>query len=228
MINYKIVLLPGLDGTGLLFKPFLEILPDDLEAIVITYPTAECLNYEQLVDWVITQLPDEGYILVAESFSGHIAYLTGLRNPKHLKSVVFIATFLTNPRPYLLSLSKVLPLNLLLKLSIPNFLIKRFLLGSSINDKTIKLLKQAIKQVDTKVLASRLRLITQIKTPNQVCHIQSIYIQASNDKLIRNNSIDTFKEVFSNLKTFNIKGPHFLMQSNPVECLAIIINSTSD
>jgi hypothetical protein len=35
----KVVLLPGLDGTGILFKPFIEVLSSEIIVQVISYPT---------------------------------------------------------------------------------------------------------------------------------------------------------------------------------------------
>ncbi len=44
----NLVLLPGLDGTGELFRPFIEILPKDINALVISYPGNIKLSYEEL------------------------------------------------------------------------------------------------------------------------------------------------------------------------------------
>jgi hypothetical protein len=38
-MQMKIVLLPGLDGTGILFKPFIEALPNGIDVLVISYPS---------------------------------------------------------------------------------------------------------------------------------------------------------------------------------------------
>ena len=71
----KIVLLPGLDGTGELFKPFIDSLPPGIEPILVSYPPKEKLGYGELSDYVMSRLPkDEEYLLVGESFSGPIAY----------------------------------------------------------------------------------------------------------------------------------------------------------
>lgn len=222
MKSVKIILLPGLDGTGLLFKPILDDTQTSLDVKVITYPTNVCLDYIQLVDLVLTQLPDEDFILVAESFSGYIAYLIGLKKPKHLKHIFFVATFLTNPRPLLLGFSKILPMSLLLKSKIPNFIIKKFLLGQSASEETIKLFKKSIKTVNSNVMAHRLRLISELKAPISSSSIKATYIHASDDKLIDNDSVEIFKKLFLNLTIHKINGTHFLLQSNPSKCMQLI------
>ncbi len=217
-----VVLLPGLDGTGLLFHPLLEKLPDHVNKLVISYPTDQCFDYEQLAQWVFSQLPKDDFILVAESFSGYVAYLIGLKKPNHLQSIIFVASFLTNPNPLLLGLSKVIPMSILLKFTIPNFIVKRFLLGGNISQDTIKLFKDAISKVNTKVLTHRLKLLSKLSYPAQTCDVQAIYIQASNDRLVSTQSLEVFKKVFINLTVYEIYGPHFVLQSNPEECVKII------
>ena len=41
----KVVLLPGLDGTGILFKPFIEALPKNIETLVVSYPRTKKQKY---------------------------------------------------------------------------------------------------------------------------------------------------------------------------------------
>lgn len=45
----NLILLPGMDGTGLLFEPLLEALPGWLEPKVIAYPGHEPLGYAELL-----------------------------------------------------------------------------------------------------------------------------------------------------------------------------------
>jgi surfactin synthase thioesterase subunit len=80
----KLVLLPGLDGTGQLFKPLLEALPQSVETLIISYPNDQKLNYKKLYEYVSVRLPDEDYVLVGESFSGYVAYQVALSKRENL------------------------------------------------------------------------------------------------------------------------------------------------
>ena len=40
----KLVLLPGMEGTGSLFAPFLKELPDWVQPVVVSYPTDQALD----------------------------------------------------------------------------------------------------------------------------------------------------------------------------------------
>ncbi len=48
----KLILLPGLDGTGILFEPLVRALPSHLSPVIIAYATQETLGYAELVEYV--------------------------------------------------------------------------------------------------------------------------------------------------------------------------------
>ena len=68
------VLLPGLDGTGLLFKPLKAAIPTETPIALVSYPTWTPYSYQALVTLVSAAVPTNApYVLIAESFSGPIA-----------------------------------------------------------------------------------------------------------------------------------------------------------
>lgn len=220
----KIVLLPGLDGTGMLFKPFIESLPSDCEPLILSYPLNKKMSYKALAAFVMEQLPvNEDYILVAESFSGPVAYDIALHKPVNLKSVIFVASFLSNPRPFILKMFSLFPLGFLLLFPIPKFIIKLFLLGAGASESLIYLFKENIKKVPAKILTYRLSEIAKLPNEHQPCSMRAIYIQATNDKLVPSNCVDLYKRAMENLRVVHVEGPHFLLQANPVKCAEIII-----
>ncbi|NOQ93412.1 MAG: hypothetical protein GQ547_02120 [Methylophaga sp.] len=223
----KVVLLPGLDGTGTLFQPLIKALPKEFDTQVISYPSNRKLSYEQLIELVIEEVPEEEFILVGESFSGYIAYQVALQKPDNLKSIIFVASFLENPKPYLLGLSRWLPTNLILSVPIPSVIAKIFLLGSTASNEMIDLFKQAIKHVSPDVLSFRLEEIRQIPKNHKHCEIRAVYLQADNDNLVPKNCVKKFKEVFENIKVIEMKGSHFLLQVNPLACAKVIANEAS-
>ena len=220
----KVVLLPGLDGTGILFKPFIEVLSSEIKVQVISYPTDKKLSYPELVDFVLSKLPNEDFILVGESFSGPIAYQVALNKPEHLLSVVFVATFLTAPKKKLLNLTKILPTKLFLKMPIPNVLVKNYLFGSGISDEIIELFKKTLKIVSPEIFLFTLGEISKLHRHQEACDIKAIYIQATDDKLVPNSSVEKFKKVFKNITILCLEGTHFILQANPMACAEIIEN----
>ena len=76
MRETAIVLLPGLDGTGTLFRPLLAHLPSPLRPIVVAYPGNEKLGYDALRQRVMAALPtEEPFVILGESFSGPLALM---------------------------------------------------------------------------------------------------------------------------------------------------------
>jgi len=70
----RVILLPGMDGTGDLFKPFIASLPSSIKPRLVAYPYSEKLSLQQLVEYAINRLPlDEDYVLLGESMSAAIA-----------------------------------------------------------------------------------------------------------------------------------------------------------
>lgn len=219
----KIVLLPGLDGTGNLFEPFVNALPKTIETQVISYETDIKQSYKELVEFVATKLPNEEFILVAESFSGPIAYEIALLKPDFLKSLILVATFLENPHPVLLNLLNFLPSSLILSMPIPNSLIKVFFLGSSAKKETIDLFIRSIKRVSPNVISFRLREILQLQKSNKPCDIKTIYIQATNDSLVPDRCFEAVQKVFQSINVKRVVGPHFILQANPQPCAEILM-----
>ena len=220
----KLVLLPGLDGTGLLFTPLLAALPQHIDVTIINYPCSEKQNYSELVDYVLPQLPQEDYVLVGESFSGSVAYRIAIRESKYLKKIVFVASFLSNPRPLLLRIINFLPSKMIFLIPPPQIIVKHFLLGNSADYQAIKSFLDVLKVVSPDVLSFRLKEIGRLKISTKSPDIKAYYIQATRDYLVTKESLKEFDQLFSDMKLFRVEGPHFILQSNPEECAMIIAN----
>ena len=224
----KLVLLPGLDGTGDLFKPFIDALPSTIETLLITYPTDEKLSYKQLTEYVIDNLPaGDDFILMGESFSGPIAYEIALRCPDNVKSVIFVASFLEPPQRLVLALSKLLPTSLLLALPIPELLIKMLLLGPGATTQLVDLYRTSVKKVSGKLLSYRLNEIANLKLNKQRCSVEAFYIQATDDYLVPEHCVKPFAEVMENFRVYQVDGPHFILQANPNACVDIVVKVMS-
>jgi len=67
-------MLPGMDGTGLLFRPMVQACPPTMEPFVVPFPNDAQLSYEELEQHIRPILPvDASYLLLGESFSGPLA-----------------------------------------------------------------------------------------------------------------------------------------------------------
>jgi pimeloyl-ACP methyl ester carboxylesterase len=92
------VLLPGLDGTGLLFQPLLEALATSVRSKVIVYPQSESLSLPELARLVVKQLPPGQSVVLAESFSGLVALTLLTEVATRIRGVIFVGAFAEPPR----------------------------------------------------------------------------------------------------------------------------------
>ncbi len=216
--RFRIALLPGLDGTGELLKGFLDALPPDVDATVVSYPTNHFMDFVELVEHANLQLskymPD---VILAESFSGPIAFQLVAGPLRHTKLLILCASFLTNPRPISLRLARFLPLGLVLKLPIPEFPLRWLCFDQPTAAETISLFRTAISRVPNSVLAARLCALGKLKPPTSICDTQTVLLRPRCDKLIPKDHTELTRSYFRNVEIIDIDGPHFLLQSRPIE-----------
>ncbi|MCW8930881.1 MAG: hypothetical protein OQL19_11655 [Gammaproteobacteria bacterium] len=219
--NLELILLPGMDGTGILFKPFLNSLSQDISTKIIHYPFDQELSYNELVSYVQKQLPtDKEYILLAESFSGPIAYK--LVNNEKLKAIIFVASFIQPPNK-LLILSKILPLSLFIPKQLPNVFLK-FLLGPLASKEVYKLVNESLNKVEKHVLSFRLKEMAKLSKNNIETINKSIYIQGISDNLVSPKHAGKIEQISQESKLYKVEGSHFILQVNPERCSEIVQN----
>jgi pimeloyl-[acyl-carrier protein] methyl ester esterase len=98
----SVVLLPGLDGTGIMFEPFVRHLPAEWEPVVVRYPGDQCLGYDELLPIARAALPTDGpFILLGESFGGPLSIRLAAERPSGLCGLVLCATFAGTSAPWL-------------------------------------------------------------------------------------------------------------------------------
>jgi hypothetical protein len=220
----KLVLLPGLDGTGLLFEPFLQEFPNRKQLEIVSYPADKNLDYEQLTEIVLEEyIPDSGdFVLLAESFSGPIA--ARLFDHPRLVAVIFCASFLRTPRPLLLRLFACLPLSRLLRIRCPAFILKFACLGSYCPESTIALFRKAIALVHPQVLEYRVRLLKEINDLKRIerRNLPICYLRPSDDKLIPTSCVRDIRGAANSVVLREVEGSHFLLQSSPKQALIAI------
>jgi pimeloyl-ACP methyl ester carboxylesterase len=228
----QIILLPGMDGTGILFRPFIQELAQhisedifkEISVQALSYPCDQELSYEQLIDYVRSMLPaQEEVILVAESFSGPIGYALAAEQPSKIRAVIFVATFLSPPKGLLWMMPPPL-MALLMKIPLPVPLIKLLLFERGTANETVALFNTALKRVRRPVFAARMREMISLQAgiKAQNIDIPCAYIRAGSDRLISRSHAEEFKRIAPQLAVREISGPHFIMQARPRECARVI------
>jgi pimeloyl-ACP methyl ester carboxylesterase len=215
----ELVLLPGMDGTGRMFEPFVHCLPAGLRGSVVRYPADRECSIEELADIARAAIPaDRPAIIVAESFSGLVTCELLKHRPANVRGVVFVGAFLAPPRPLLIRALSVLPAGIRQGGRIGRRLIGRACLGRWATAETRALLEGALAEVDPWILASRLRMILQPPAAPPTIDVPTCYLQATGDRLVPARCAATFAALAAELEVIPIDGPHMLLQARPAEC----------
>lgn len=220
----KIILLPGLDGTGQLFQRLSQHLPAELDIEIVSYDAISAFSYSNQANELADRFKDGSIFIVAESYSGPVAYkLYQLMGPR-VKGILFLASFITKPSWYS-CLAFLFPVSFIKPTALNRRLLYQIgfnsLGGFTIVDAVFKSIKCANRQK----LKARLKNIAFLKRPNKKINCPVTYIQPSKDSLINSNCIDHIELLSTQFKRVQISGGHFIAQSNPVECAAEIKNA---
>jgi pimeloyl-[acyl-carrier protein] methyl ester esterase len=214
----KLVLLPGMDGTGKLFSAFIAVLPPSCETVIVRYPTDEPLSYRELEEIVRAACPVSGrFILVAESFSTPLAIQYAATHPANLAGVVLCVGFAASPVRGWRRLFGSLLAPLLLRVPLPNSAAKLWLVGPNAPASLLAAVRSAIASVQPRVLAARLRAVLKCDMRaylNQI-DIPILYIQANGDRFIDGSCMEEVRRIKPQLKVVSIDGPHLLLQRQP-------------
>ena len=218
-----VVLLPGMDGSGLLFAEFTSKL--EARCIIVSYPPDQPLGYRDLQDLVRSRLPeDEPFILLAESFSGPVAIAIAANPPPQLKALVLVCTFAKYPAPSaaLPLLQRTVPLMPIWRA--PMSLSARVLLGRWPSSAAEASLMRAISLVAPAVWKTRLRSVLSVDETSSLCRIRAptLYLRASEDRVVFSSASAVLSAHVPRIKVAEIEGPHFLLQSKPEESAAAV------
>jgi pimeloyl-ACP methyl ester carboxylesterase len=92
-----LLLLPGLDGTDVFFRPLMAALPSSVRAQVVCYP-ADANSYDELLGPVRAAAAAAGPCWVlGSSFGGPLAVLLAASDPHLVRGLILSATFLRAP-----------------------------------------------------------------------------------------------------------------------------------
>jgi pimeloyl-ACP methyl ester carboxylesterase len=220
----SLVLLPGLDGTGILFRRMLALLPSDLKPVVVRYPADRELKYEALFPLVMEVLPkDEPFILFGESFSGPLAIMAAATKPANLRGLILCASYVTPPLPALkwfvpfLSRGwffRLFPRTLLMRLG------ARFRYRINMSGE----LTEVDSIVSPELIAFRIRDLFHVDARRALaeCTVPIMYMAAGSDFVVPHWNLRTIQRIKPDMTVVTISGPHFIAQARPAEVVEAI------
>jgi len=219
----KLILLPGLDGTGKRLSEFTQCLAPGVATEVLAYPVDRCLGYAELESLVRAALPSSApYVLMAESFSGPVGIRIAARPPPGLVGLILCVSFAKNPYPYLgwaHPLARRLPIK-----SLPRWLRAPLLWGSTSARVAPSRSERASAGVEEAVLGHRLAAVLRVDDTAALRRIRLPVgiMQADGDRLLPAAATLHLLKHLPHARHWRFDAPHVLLQTRPHECAAAV------
>jgi pimeloyl-ACP methyl ester carboxylesterase len=220
----KLVLLPGLDGTGDLFTPFIQAL-EGIDCEVIRYPPDRAMSYADHEAYAHERLPrGQPFVLLGESFSGPVAISVAAGRPADLRGMILCCSFVCNPLPLFGPLGRLIGAAPALKL--PARLFAPWLYGSQATSELRRAHARAMSSVAASTLRSRVAAVLAVDYRDRLRQIEvpTLYLQATRDRLVPRSALQVIQRIRNDIQVAGIEGPHFLLQTRAPKCAAIVSN----
>jgi len=220
----SLVLLPGMDGTGRMFAPLVQALPEWVNPLVVSYPTDQPLDYAGHLEIVRSALPaDQQLVLLGESFSGPLALMAAAQTTADLRGVILCATFIRSPMPAFMSRLSCLVTPGTVRLA-PWSIRRRMLLGGEGSPVASSLLDSIHGTVSPGVMAARARSILAVDCTEalRTCPVPILYLAGSADAIVTRRSLLRIQRVRPDVSVATLDGPHLLLQESPDAAARVI------
>jgi len=216
-----LVLLPGLDGTGDLFAPFVAAL-DGVCTHIVGYPHDRAMGYAEHEAYARNELPaDKDYVLLAESFSGPIGIAIAASKPAGLRGLILCASFASNPLPLFSPLSRLI--GAFPAPRVPPSVAAPWLYAGRATPELRRAHAAAMAKVSARVLAARVAAILAVDQRAQLAGIDvpMLYLRAKEDRLVSDSVARAILRARPGTQFMEFDAPHFLLQTEPEACAAV-------
>lgn len=215
----RLLLLPGLDGTGALFRRFTAHVSGFL-AEVVAYPPDRVLSVPQLVELVEARLPDDGRVfLLGESFSGRVALELAARRRDRVAGVILAASFARCPVALPAWTGWLLP-SALFVAPPPRWFVRRALAGVDADEELVDEVAAAVARVEPAVLAARVREVLAHVVVGSLDGLEVLYLRATHDALVGPDAVAGVRATGAHVVVAEIGSAHLLLQRAPAEAWA--------
>jgi pimeloyl-[acyl-carrier protein] methyl ester esterase len=218
-----LVLLPGLDGTEILFDPLLRHLPSWVRPVVVQYPSSGVNTYEELVEIVDRELAPLGeFAMLGWSFGGPLALMIAARRPAQISALVLCASFVLPPLPRLVPYRNfvVTPVFAIVRA----FRRIRYVIPGLACGELQRAKAKIWMRVGARVLAARTRAVLQVDVRPQLreCRSPLMYLASTRDEVIPRASFDEVVATAPHAQVAEIAGTHLALYTNPIDSAARI------
>lgn len=218
-------MLPGIDGTGELYRPLGDLLGEHFEIVVCRYP--DLPDFDAYVDHAASLLPAEGPVtLLAESFSGPVAIALLARRRQRIHSAVLSATFAVSPRPLLTRLARLAPAAGLAIPALRRLVVASFAMNGSDCGAARQLIMRVTERSDPAVLLRRAAILRRVDVRESLASIEVpvLCLRAGRDRVVPARYPRMLADGLADARLVDIDAPHMLLQCRPRECAELIVD----
>jgi pimeloyl-ACP methyl ester carboxylesterase len=212
----KLILLPGMDGTGDLFAPLLEYIPAAFGPRVIRYPTHQMFGYDQLLNRIEDELvSEESIILLGESFSGPLAIRYAARHPAQVRALILAVSFARFSIPWFI----VECFKRFARARPTDWMLRWMLASREAPVSMIHQLRRTLRKVDPLVIAHRIAQVSCVDVRSELsgCRMPVLYLCASDDRIVRTSRRREIEQACPGVVVRTLASPHLLLQTAPAE-----------
>lgn len=225
-----LLLLPGLDGSAVLFEPLLAALPAEVTARVVSLPADADNDYDGLLPIVRDALPaGKTAVVIGWSFSGPLAIRLAAAHPDRIVGVVLVASFARNPHPWAGFLRGLVLRSWVVSL-FPALSHAKALLGGYATPTLRILLRRAHTGLPAAVLAQRLRAVAScdVRAELQTLSMPLLYLRSRRDLVVPAHNARQVLRLAPDAREVVIDGPHLALATNPQASAAAIVAFVRD
>jgi pimeloyl-ACP methyl ester carboxylesterase len=212
-----LVLLPGLDGTDVFFRPLLASLPEWVRPHVVCFPPFGANEYADLLAIVREAVSElSNFFVLGSSFSGPLALMLAAAEPVKVQGVILSATFIRPPRPMYarLRFTAVTPVIWMIRAArrIPVWL------SRGPNDQLRRDKAETWRRVNAGMVAARIRTLLNVDARKLLrdCPHPVLCIAGRNDGIVPRRNVEEIMSMRPSVHVCTIDGRHFAMYTNPI------------
>jgi pimeloyl-ACP methyl ester carboxylesterase len=210
-----LVLLPGLDGTEVFFKPLLASLPSWVHSHVVCFPPTGASKYAELLAIVREAVSEiSNFFVLGSSFGGPLALMLAEAEPYKVKGVILATTFVSPPRQIYarMRFTAITPTIWMLRACrrIPVWLAR----GPTDQLRLDK--AETWRRVSAGIVAARIRALLNVDARELLkdCPVPVLCLAGNGDGVVPERNVEEIVRVRPSVSVQIIQGGHFALYTN--------------
>jgi len=220
----RLLLLPGLEGSGDLFDGLLEEFTGKFETEVARYPSS-CTSYGDVMA-IVRQLitGSRPFVLVAESFSTPLAIEIAADRQDEIDGLVLCNGFAANPLNTFESMMAAASAPWFFRFPLTSVAARTFLVGADASEGLVDAARGAVAPIPPATLCARFNAVLGCDARAALARLRVpiLYLHATRDRLIGNAGLNEIRRIKPDVAVQHVDGPHLLLQKEPRQCAKLI------